>query len=280
MVCPAETLVELLPSAPLTMPWGRRRCTTRTGHPCASAQQRNKESISISRMAPTHRKPRCLNAACVVLMACQVQLIAAIRAAHRVIHRHALALDDHHLARPRHAAGCQCDLMSIQVLDLRRAGSCSVYTHVRQKTKHPSGKGHGHCRTSIVKPTRASTRDMFTLWCRSDPRRSNVASGAVTMTNCAQKCRVTWEVWIRILTHRDQQESYGHAVQTLQALQTTGDSVLTFRSPGSPSTVGSPCSKNEISCRPTTSAQRPPSATNAYDIRVGHGHILHLGSLE
>lgn len=39
--------------------------------------------------------------------------------------------------------------------------------------------------TSVEKPTSASTREMVALWCRSEPRRSNRASGAVTTTNCA-----------------------------------------------------------------------------------------------
>ena len=219
------------------------------------------------------------------LVPCQVQLVATITATHRVEHGHALALDDHHLARSCHAAGCQCDLVSIQVLDLRVVKAVvgrQLRTHVHDQA--PRCKRYNHCRTSMVKPTRASTRVIVTLWCRSDPRRSNLASGAVTMTNCAQAC-CRWarehdqSAILRISLPRGKMRS--RVMQVKQA-GSRDTACCTFRSPGSPSTVGSPCSKNEISCRQTAGAERQLPALTAYKSKADLDMIMpciYMGSL-
>jgi hypothetical protein len=254
MVCPAEILVVLLPSAPLTMPWGRRHCTTRTGHPCASAQQRNKESISISRMAPTHRKPRCLSAACVVLMACQVQFIAAVRATHRVVHGHALALDDHHLARPCHAAGCQCDLVSIQVLDLRVMKHCStaVCACARSRTGLQGTQSLPHLHGEAHQGVHQGYRHVV-VQVRPAPLELSVRRRDNDKLRSRMSCHLGG---LHSHSHPLRSASISRACSADFAGITDDRRQLTFRSPGSPSTVGSPCSKNEISCRRIAVAYR------------------------
>lgn len=64
------------------------------------------------------------------------------------------------------------------------AGSLRIW---QTETFHPGARAEGCRRTSVEKPTSASTREMVALWCRSEPRLSNRASGAMTTTNCAQQ---------------------------------------------------------------------------------------------